>query len=373
MSALCTNKSALRIGIDGRNLQGQPRGDGRYVLELCRQLDRCFPQSLFFVYSSIPVDLPVASDRWRLRSDCRLFSFVPPLLWLKIRGWMFCRQDQLDIFWGTNTFLPLLPRKVRKVITVHDLCFQLTPETFTKTHLMANRLFFLRDIRRADVVVTNSQGTAGRVFPILGYRPSVVPPGVAPQFQPQAQERIQECFKRYDISGPYLLNVAAWEPRKNLESLVGAFLKIKREGLLPHHRLVLVGKKFCKYERLQSMVESDSGENIHSLGYVADSDLPPLYAGADVFVFPSYYEGYGMPVIEARACGTTVVTSNIPELREAGGADAIYVEPTEEGIAEGILTAVGNARTEVDPSILPTWEKSAGLLALAMLGAINRD
>jgi glycosyltransferase involved in cell wall biosynthesis len=358
----------LRVGIDGRPLQGEHRGDGRYVFELCRELDKRLPNAEFFVYSSVPVEMPVLSDRWILRTDLSLFSKLPPLLWLKVRGWYFCWKDRLDVFWGTNTFLPRLPSTVRKVVTVHDFYFQITPENFPVAHLWTNRLFFIKDVHRADIVLANSVGTSERVSGLVAYRPSVISPSVEKAFKPQSNDKIAACLKIYDISYPYILNVAVWEPRKNIELLVKTFISMKKEGLLSGHKLVLVGKKGWRYKSIATMVTSDGGKHVVSLGFVPDEYLPPLYAGADVFVFPSLYEGYGMPVLEARVCGTRVVASDIPELREAGGADTIYIRPTEKGIRNGILTALKQAPKCRAPLCLPTWEDGSMLLAAALCG-----
>jgi glycosyltransferase involved in cell wall biosynthesis len=100
--------------------------------------------------------------------------------------------------------------------------------------------------------------------------------------------------------------------------------------------------------------------------------LPTLYAGADAFVFPSIYEGFGIPVLEAQACGTRVVTSDIPELREAGGGDAMYIQPTEEGIRTGILAALKQQKSPPASYAHPTWREGAETLALALLGRLRK-
>lgn len=360
----------MRIGIDGRELNPEKRGIGRYVWELCRALDRRVPDAEFVVYSRYSIELPVDSERWSLRTDpSPAGRRLSPLLWLKLRGGALCRSDRLDAFWGTAVFLPRLRRGVRTVVSVYDLCHLLTPQTFDPLHLRGVRLFFEADVRRADAVLTVSRGTADRLRRHLGrVAEGVVVPGIGPEFRPPAPEVVEGCRKRYGLQGPYLLSVAAWEPRKNLALLTESFLDLKRQGHLPDHRLVLVGKEARRgMDDLRTMLRHDGGRDVVSLGYVPDADLPALYSGADAFVLASSYEGFGMPVIEARACGTRVVATDIPELHEAGGDEATYVQPTRAGIRQGILSALARARPR-SPSDLPTWDQGAGILARTLAG-----
>ena len=149
------------------------------------------------------------------------------------------------------------------------------------------------------------------------------------------------------------------KPRKNLERLVSAFIEMKAQGLLGDRTLVLVGKRGCKYRRLEYLLEHSGAKQVLPLGHVPDEHLPPLYGGADIFVCPSLYEGFGIPVLEARACGARVVASDIPELREAGGSDAIYAQPTTEGIRSGILRAVEQPKGPSTAFVPPTWREGA--------------
>lgn len=357
---------SLRIGIDGRSLTAPRRGDGRYVFELCRGIDELMPQARFFVYSSTPVEMPVLSDRWVLRAGQFPFLKLSPILWLKLYASIICSRDRLDVFWGTNTFLPALSRKVNKVVTIHDICYKVVPNTFPPGHLLANHLFFKRDVSEADVLTASSLGTARRLHDLFGFRAIIIPPAVDKAFRPQDDTKIKACLDLYDIDYPYILNVSAWEPRKNLDLLAKSFLRMKHQGLLPRHKLVLVGNPSWKFERLAQLVARDGGERIISLGYVPDEHLPQLYAGADVFVFPSIYEGFGMPALEARACGTRVVASDISELREAAGPDVIYIDPTQEGICTGILRALEQPRPDSNPIAPPTWKNSAVKLAAVL-------
>jgi len=213
-----------------------------------------------------------------------------------------------------------------------------------------------------------SQGTADRLREIYGYKADVViPPGASQCFRPRAEAEVAACLARYKLSQPYLLSVASWEPRKNLELLVKVFLGMKMEGLLPNHSLVMAGGKGWGCERLAALVERDQRASISALGFVPEEDLPILYSGCDAFVFPSVYEGFGMPVLEARACGARVVTTDIPELREAGGGQAIYIKPDAPGLRSGILEALSFPSPDCSHSMVNKgWEHSAYLLAEAL-------
>ena len=364
----------MRVGIDGRALQGSRTGVGRYTYELCKCLDHLLLDAEFVVYSNVPVDISGLSNRWKLRLDtCGLARHMKPVLWLKLRcGWL-CREDDLDVFWGTATFLPALARGIRTVITVYDLTFMVAPDSMSRSHRWAFRFFFEKDVRRADCVTTISKGTSDRLFRLFGRRAAlVVVPAVDSRFGPKGPEEINACLDRHSVSPPYILSVATWEPRKNIAVLIRAFLELKKSGLLTNHRLVLVGGRGWKDERLAALVRNTRGEDILPLGFVLDDDLPSLYAGAELFVFPSLYEGYGIPVLEARACRTRAVTTDSPELREAGGEEAVYVAPTLEGVRDGILFALSRPKpAEADAPRLPTWETGARELAAALVGASN--
>ena len=149
----------MKIGLDGRALHGVKTGIGRYVYELCCELDKSLPEAEFYVYSSVPIKLPIESNRWNLRLDNSFISkYLKPVLWLKLRCGMLCTKDNLDLFWGTATFLPKLKSNVIKIITIYDLNFKIAPETMSFTHLWAFRLFFKHDVKRADIIFSISEG-----------------------------------------------------------------------------------------------------------------------------------------------------------------------------------------------------------------------
>lgn len=333
----------MLIGIDGRAFYGAHAGTGRYVSELCAVLDAALPEATFLVYGNRPLKLPVPSDRWRQRRDASFISSrLPSALWYFLRAGRLAERDGVDIFWGTANFLPLWLGKIPAVLTVYDFVYQLFPRTLNLTHRLAYRLFFNYGLRRAQLTVAISQGTSTRLCQLRGQRADlVIRPRVAPHFRPVAPEAIREVLNQYNIGFPYFLSVSTLEPRKNLEALIEAFLQLREGGELPNVGLVLVGQQGWKDTRLVKAVARAKALRapVVLTGFVPDARLPALYAGAIAVVMPSLYEGFGMPVLEAKCCGARVVASNIPEIREAGGEGPIYIQPTVEGIKRGLRLA----------------------------------
>ena len=361
------SRRPVRIGIDGRRLGPRLKGIGRYIWELCKSLDSILPTAQFFLYSPKRLNLPVISPRWSLRVDgSPLGRRLENNVWLVARAGMMSWRDNLDAFWAGTGLLPLIGLKTRGVLTVHDLMHRVAPETMNLNALWAARLFFSRSLAKADAIVSNSAGTAHRLEASFGYKAAaVVRPGLSRVFQPRSASQTRAALVRYRVSQPYLLGVSTWEPRKGLELLIRAFRRMKAGGAIPNHTLLLVGERGWKDSSIIELARDS--ESIVSLGFVDDISLAALYSGTDAFIYPSTYEGFGMPVLEARACGARVVTSDIPELREAGGDDAIYVAPTEQGIYSGISLAVEAAAPKPVDWRDWNWTLSASVLAEVLL------
>ena len=361
----------MRVGLDGRALQGSRTGVGRYVFEICRELDTLLPEAEFFVYAAEPVELPVASGRWRCRVEPHRWARgLKPIAWLKLRAGRLCREDRLDVFWASATLLPPLPVQVRLLTTVYDLTFRIAPETMGPTHLMAHRMFFGPDVRRAHQRLAISHGTAARLQAWLGGPLAAVAlPAASPVFRPRGAEAVRGALSAFGISQPYFLAVGTWEPRKNLELLIRVFRTMQSEGELPGYRLVLAGGAGWKDQRLRALLRRTSSaagspDSVLPLGFVTDQQLAQLYSGCQAFVFPSRYEGFGLPVLEARACGATVLASDLPEVREAGGEETVYVAPTIEGLRQGLRCVLTRSPgLPPRPDLMPTWRGSAAVVA----------
>jgi glycosyltransferase involved in cell wall biosynthesis len=362
----------MRIGIDGRRLGLRPKGIGRYIWELCNGLDEVLPNAQFFLYTPRSLNLPQISNRWSFRVDESPFRRLPSNLWLVVGAGRLAQRDEVDCFWSGSGLLPLVGVRARTVLTIHDLVHKVAPETMDTRALWATRLFFRLSVANANALVTNSEGTARRLEEYFGYKvAAIVRPGLSRFFQSKSEYEIQQILADYKVTKPYLLAVATWEPRKGLDLLIKAFLNMKAEGLVRDYKLVLVGERGWKYTAVADLVRRNS-DAILSLGFVNDVALAGLYRGAEAFVFPSKYEGFGMPVLEARACGAAVITSDLPELREAGGEAGIYIEPTEEGIRSGILTAPKRRPAQGLDWQDWSWSKSAAILAQVLLGPTSR-
>lgn len=373
-SSSSSTSEALRIGIDGEALRTPLSGVGQYVLQLCRELEILLPNAQLFAYARLPAErLALPSPRWTLRREQRAaLRRLPSFLWLKTRGARLARRDGLDVFWAGRTLHPRLAPPVRTVCTVHDLNHLVVPDTMEPSTRWSHRLWLRGDVACADCVLANSEGTARRVrsllrLPVHG----VVPPGLSEAYRPSAPDERAAALialAGLGITPPYLLSVATLEPRKNVDLLFRAFVDLKRRGELADYRLVLVGARGWRNQALARELRDARGEGVVLAGFVPETLMPALYAQAQALVCASRYEGFGMPVLEARACGTRVLIADTPELREAGGAHAIVCEPSFDGLREGLRQAVA-LPSLVEPGLLErsSWRRRAALLAARLV------
>ena len=365
----------LRIGIDGEALRQPLTGVGRYVFHVGRALERLLPEAEFFAYARCPEDeLALPSARWRARIETsEMWRRLSSMAWVKWRSHAFIRQDRLDAYWAGRTLLPLLPRHVTTLSTVHDLSRWVLPESMQFEHRWAYRRWLNEDVRRAHHVVANSNGTASRLRELIGVQaPVVAHPGVDEHFAqpPGADESLlADELRRRGVRKPYLVAVATWEPRKNLTRLLEAFVSLKRAGQLVGLQLALVGVHGWGTDERQALLDDAAEHGVVGTGYLPDECMPALYRGAEALVVPSIYEGFGMPVAEALSCGTRVVMSDLPELREAAQGRGIVVPPTVEGLRAGMLEAVASPQPSAPDLAQPfCWTEAARRLAPLLAG-----
>lgn len=339
----------MRIGIDTRPLcEKEPSGIPVYVDNVLTALSRWEMDHEFVLYAHRDFPFDITQATWKKRVGSGLYGTV----WMQTQLPFWLRQDRIDIFWGTQHILPLLsPRTIRMFLTVHDLIYLRYPETMTWKSLTINKLLIPPSIKRADSLVAISESTAQDIamfYDVNGKPLRVVPEGVSSQFYPRSKEDARSFIEsHFDVSSPYLLAIGTFEPRKNFLGCVEAFLKIVNQ--IPHC-LLLVGPSGWKTTTLLKRIRPLQEEGrAKILGFLPQSLMPFLYSAADLFLFPSLYEGFGLPPLEAMACATPVVASRVGSLPEVLGDAALWVDPRDsDAIAQGIMRLLRDAKLQSD-------------------------
>ncbi len=369
------------VGIDYTAAAWQGAGIGRLAREQFRAtlaLGGPLRYVLFYAASGLRPDSPYLSD---LQQLCATYPnvravpipFAPALLtrlWQRLRLPLFVEffTGKLDLVHAPDFVLP--PTFARTLVTVHDLTFLLYPQYFKASLHRYLTKAVPRSLRRADLVLADSEATRTDLIRLLKVAPErviVAYPGIAPVFRPLETAELEAARQRLNLPPNFLLFVGTLEPRKNLVRLLEAFNLLEdrfTEGS-ESLKLVLAGRKGWLYDDIFTTVARLKLESrVIFLDFVADNDLPVLYNLAKAFVYPSLYEGFGLPVAEALACGTPVVTAAVASLPEVAGDAAILVNPQESAaIAAGIAQALAQ-KTQLK-ALGPrqaqrfTWEQSA--------------
>jgi glycosyltransferase involved in cell wall biosynthesis len=331
----------VRIVVDVTPLALPRTGIGNYVLGMLRGLTEAGPEHEIVAFSAVA---PPGKRRIEQALDSvpvqRRLILVPPrshywrTAWSRLgRGPVEWLVGALDVFHFSDWMYPPQRGGVRAT-TIHDLVPLRHPDwVHPQTYRMHSRKY-AHAARTCDVIVVNSEFTAGEVVELLDFpreRICVAYPGIGPLFGPDSPSR--------DLGGPYVLTVATLERRKNLETLLAAMAIVRaRHSDL---RLAVVGAEGWKAPDL-------GAEGVLPLGYVDDAELATLYRGATVFAYPSRFEGFGIPIVEAMACGTPVVASAHPSMDEASGEAALRADPeSAEALADGIERALADREARV--------------------------
>jgi len=374
----------MRIGIDARPLSVEAAGVPRVVKGIVRELEKNDQDNSYYLYSHRKFDLPFENPRWHKRIGSRV-SRLPGVVWFWTEGRRAILKDHLDVFWSAM-YIPhlALPSSLATILTAHDLEWRLYPQTMSLKTYYAHRLLVWPSVQDADRIVSVSESTARdlhRVLHIPESRIEVIPLGVGPAYKPQDPEQSAEYVARkYGVSKMYALAVGTVQPRKNLATLAEAMkiLRDRAEGVL---QLLVAGARGWKNTPLDETIRrlGLTGDEIRFLGVVPEEDLPVLYSGSRLFVFPSLYEGFGLPLLEAMACGVPVIASNTSSVPEVVGDAALLVPPTEpEAFAEAILRVRRDdnlRRTMIEKGLRQAarfnWARAAGQL-LDCMGRVVR-
>ncbi|MGH2521465.1 MAG: glycosyltransferase family 4 protein [Anaerolineales bacterium] len=342
----------MRLALDTQSTLGHKTGIGHYTARLLAAL-RCVAPEHEYVELNWGREVVMRIDR-RLR-------------WQQFELPRRARAAHSQLLHVPGFDAPLWkPGPV--VLTVHDLIGMLFPRNLPPI----SRLYWARwlpfTVRAADAIIADSENTRRDLLRLLRLPPekiTVAPLGVDERFRPASQGQKTDSRARYNLPEDFILYVGTLEPRKGIDTLIEAFARLAAEH--PHH-LVLAGKRGWYWEPiLQRIAAHGLEERARVLDYVPDDDLPVLYASAAVFAFPSRYEGFGLPPLEAMACGTPVVCSNAASLPEVIGDAGMMVAPNDvNALARALTQVLGDAHLQAElrerglrwaPGF--TWEQTA--------------
>ena len=382
----------MRIGIDYTAAVRQGAGIGRYTRNLIRTLADLDAKNQYKLFvaggwgrgdglGSWPINFSICSvplsDRWvsvlwqRLRLPLPIQALTGPL----------------DLFHSPDFVLPPTGH-APAILTVHDLSFLRVPEFFVPGFREYLETAVLRAVKRARHILADSANTRRDLIELMAVEPervSILYPGVESRFQPvndaEALERVRVC---YGLPERFILGLGTLQPRKNFNGLIDAFRCLLATGgaesQIPDLHLVIVGGRGWMYQDILALAKGYGlEERVHFPGFVADSDLPALYSLASVFAFPSWYEGFGLPVLESMACGTPVVTADNSSLPEVVGEAGLMVAA---GDSAALAEAIGQLIIDQDlrARLVPagrqhaksfTWE-SAGKCLLNLYQSYHR-
>ena len=367
----------MRIGVDLTSAVTQGGGIGRYTRDLIGAITELDQTNEYRFFSAKqPPRLPVPNsipqgeriryrqspfeDKWHYRLWYRLRLPIPVQL----------LTGQIDLFHSPDFVLPPVVPKVPTLLTVHDLSFLHYPNTFPDSLVAYLNQVVPWSIKRATHILADSKATKRDLESLWQISPekiTVLLSGVTPSFKMvDDNTKIERVKSKYGLGNPpYLLSVGTVQPRKNYQLLIRAFKPVAEK--FPHNLIISGGKGWLYDEMIEEVAKQNLEGRVRFIGFVDDVDLPALYSGASLFVFPSLYEGFGLPLLEAMACGVPVLSSDASSLPEVGQNTAVYCSPHDlNGWTDNMLNLLGDKaeRQQLSQRGLHhvdnfTWQKTA--------------
>ncbi|MGI8632898.1 MAG: glycosyltransferase family 4 protein [Solirubrobacterales bacterium] len=350
----------MNFGIDARAAAEVPAGRGRYVRELLRHLATLPGDDTWELFARTPWEEPSLDGRFRWR-----LIDLPDPAWHLAAG---LRAGACEAFLSTNSYLTAWVCRCPCAVVVHDLV------TFYPEHKPQRRAAWIErvtidwGVRRAASLIAVSEATRNDLVgrhPEAGSKAVVIPHAAGGRFRADPGPDDAELLRALGVEEPFVLSTGTLEPRKNLVRLIEAFAGLTA-GDRTGHELVLAGPTGWEVQQIVKRVTSHR-DVVRTVGHVSEDELEALYRRAAVFAYPSLYEGFGLPVLEAMQSGTPVLTSNRSSLPEVAGDAAVYVDPlsSEEirSALQGLLVDKGRrkelSRLGVDRARLFDWRSTA--------------
>ena len=315
----------MNIGVDARPLSYRLTGIGFYLKCLLDEIQRQDQTNYYFLISNGPIEYKLRNNKWS-KIEGRFSQKLVSTFWLQCLAPCLAQKYMLDLFWGTRHNLPiLLNRKTKTVLTIHDMTSHLYPYTMDLPNLMVELLLKRLSAIKSDKIIADSYSTAidiEKYYKITPENINVIYPGI-----PLGSTSTQESnFNNQEFPSKYFLFVGTLEPRKNFSRIFKAFESIKPEKHDIY--LVIIGSAGWKNKKFVEMLEGHPlREHVKIAGYISAEKLSAAYRNALCLLFPSTYEGFGFPILEAMSFGVPVITSNRASMSEVAGDSALLVNP----------------------------------------------
>ena len=326
----------MKIGFDAKRAFHNNTGLGNYSRFVIEALLKYFPENEYIAYS------PKTSSR-----EIGIKDVIPKnkFLW---RSWLIkndLQRNNILIYHGLSNELPFgkMPSGVKTVVTIHDLIFERYPKLYPFFDRIIYKIKFRKACQNADAIVAISEQTKRDIIDFYGINPEkihVIYQDCDVAFQEkQSFEQIENVKEKYQINKKYILSVGTIIERKNQANLVAAFHKLN----LSNYELILVGGHSKYQDEIEKYIQENNIKNVKILNKVPFQDLPAIYQGSELFVYPSFFEGFGIPIVEALHSGIPVVAASGSCLEEAGGEGALYANPLDyNDLADKILQVLVN-------------------------------
>ncbi len=370
----------MKVGVEGIPLFGNRSGVGQYSKRLVEAASKLPSETDFEIIRQLMPhrkisEFPIRPNR---HLTYRIVRWLPPIIYYQLfkrLGWTLpydmVAGGKYDVMLFLNFVAYPTTRRARSIIVIHDLSYIFHKQYVLPKNQQYLEKFVPKSIKKADAVIAISENTRREIskyYNIPEKNIPIVNPSVDHNdYKPQSKDKIARVKRKYGIDRPYIFSVGTIEPRKNLIGILNAFEQLPSK-IKEKYSLVLVGGKGWLDDDIEKKYQDLARKySVIKTGYVDDADLPALYSGAEVFVFPSFYEGFGMPPLEAMACGTPVITSNNSSLPEVVGNAGIKIDAEDKDqLTHAIIRVLSDKKLSAQMSKKGvaqannfSWEKSA--------------
>ncbi|AUZ84344.1 glycosyltransferase family 4 protein [Methylophaga nitratireducenticrescens] len=336
----------MRLGIDIHTVGARQTGNETYIRNLIKaMLASDEGQHEYFLYQTKEVALP----EWMSKATIRKVTPHNPLLRIPFGFPLALKKDQIDVALFQYVVPPVMPCPV--VTMVHDISFEYFPEFFNPLSRKRMQLLIPFSARKSAHVLTVSEFSKRQIiekYRIPEDKISVTYNGVSDIFRHVTDALwLSHVLQKFGLDQPFILAVGNLQPRKNIERLVRVYAQLRKKDLIQHD-LVLVGQMHWQGHAILNEIQKHGIEkHVKTTGYVNDTELVALYNRADVFVYPSLYEGFGLPIIESMTCGTPVITSNVSSIPEVAGEAALLIDPaSDQELSDSLVRLVTETKLQ---------------------------